>query len=624
MRGQSLLEAVFTGFLIALSALLFVEYFGVVDLGNISIGILVVDLILIFFVGVPGRSQGSIVILVILLVLGYAAYGPYATYLREPMNNIREGMQQAPSIVGEQIHCLTLLMTNPMQYTRECTMGEQQKAHGEKPEDLGIEITNFELQPESEIYAGMPLQLWFTLENKGDYTARNLIIRATGSKYENCEYEILNLTPDEKIKFKDNLKPGETYYYGINGITVDPWKDGCNYAEYKSVIGGNIEVAYSYEYKTESFLNVEVIKNLNETTPRFRIESAKEKAAPANILMYTFIPLIWEGATESYKKVLIPVSFKNERRDGKITYRGKLVHNTVYLKEGENEIEWCNRTCKEILEPGCNEKNINDCKDDVKIVDLNESTYSYCALVSENRFISLSGLNPTDCNNTFTSRPINDENSQDCIAYKALPKVSDKSECGDNNRIWCNRSCINAIRNNYTSKSLSVPSVLSNADELCLVIVTEVESSDLNDCLSLNSTKFYRIYGNYSRNKFDVISIYVVGKLVQKSVELKCGDAESEVVVCCDDNAKVVNKECDSSKNYNDLTVDLVWRENALELDPGEKKFVYSGVYLSLKQGDWPSEFGKSFNFGIKADATYKVEIDKSEYIRINNPHYTE
>ena len=350
MKGESksgyLMKAVLCGFLIAFNTVLFLNYFT--DWQGI-VGMIVIDIAFVFLIGYPfeeSQPMPVIALTVFLLILGYAAYGPYATYLRGPMSQISESLSDMPEMAKKQMHCLMLIFTNPMAYQRECVLTEQKKLPEEKPEDFGLEITNFEIQPpEKEIYAGMPMQIWMTLENKGDYDAKNVEINTSGGKYEVCEnLEVLNIKSING-NYSDKIRKETNHYFSLTGRINDPWdeKVNCTYAKNKMIIGGTIKTTYSYDYETESYLDMEVIKNVNETIPKFRVESAKEKAAPANILMYTFLPLIWKGAGEGFRECIIPISLKNERRKGTIVFRGKYEYKWFEgaLESIKNEIrDW--------------------------------------------------------------------------------------------------------------------------------------------------------------------------------------------------------------------------------------------------------------------------------------------
>lgn len=328
MKGESksgyLMKAVLCGFLIAFNVVLFMNYFLDVSLLPGSLFWFgAIDVAFVFLIAYPFKEGGVIALTIFLLILGYAAYGPYSEHLRGPMSNIGESMSELPGTAEKQMHCLMLIFSNPMAYQQECVLPDQEKATGEKPEDYGLEITNFEtnfgLQQKGEIYAGMPIQIWMTLENKGSYGATNVSIKTTGGKYEVCEnLEVLNITGITG-NYSDNIRKETDHYFSLTGSVNDPWTEECTYAKNKMLIGGTIKTTYSYDYQTESYLEIEAIKNINESKSKFKVNSAKEKAAPANTLMYTFVPLIWKGAGAGFKEGIIPISFKNERRGKKIS-----------------------------------------------------------------------------------------------------------------------------------------------------------------------------------------------------------------------------------------------------------------------------------------------------------------
>ncbi|RLJ02783.1 MAG: hypothetical protein DRP10_00185 [Candidatus Aenigmatarchaeota archaeon] len=524
MREADFLEALVCGFLVALTAALFVEYFGIADFGPQMFGIFIGGLALInfailFLIAWPFRFSGMFVFFVIVMVLGYAAYGPYATYLRGPMSQISESLSGMPEMAEKQIHCLVLIFTNPMAYQRECVLTEQPPAPEEKPENFGLEITEFQMQPRTEIYAGMPIQIWMTLENKGDYDAKNVEINTSGGKYEVCEnLEVLNIKSING-DHSDKIRKETNHYFSLTGRINDPWdeKVKCTYAKNKMVIGGTIKTTYSYDYETESYLDIEVIKNVNETIPKFRVESAKEKAAPANILMYTFLPLIWEGAGEGFREGIIPISLKNERRKGTIVFRGKY------------EYKWFEGTLESIK---------NEMQD---WTPLGDYKYQYCV------------------NKTNTSQKLD---------------KCEKEEEGKNITININN-----------------------------------ESA----CVECGGEPIYRRKGKRERNgtEYDKIIIKPIGD-VGNYIELSCNKKLSE-------EGKISSCSCVN----NVCEIKYAGEKNDLKIKPGDDELLYTGLTLSLKKGLWKKEDPK-LTFGIKAHATYRVEMEKSESLQIKNPHYTD
>ena len=588
MREADFLEALVCGFLVALSAALFVEYFGIADFGPQMFGIFIGGLALInfailFLIAWPFRFSGVFVFFVIIMILGYAAYGPYASYLRGPMSQISESLSDMPEMAEKQMHCLMLIFTNPMAYQRECVFTKPRKLSEEKPEDFGLEITNFEIQPpEKEIYAGMPLQIWMTLENKGDYDATNVLINTDGGEYEVCEnLKVLNASTHGH--YSDRIKKGTNHYFSLTGRINDPWdeKVKCTYAKNKMVIGGTIKTTYSYNYKTESYLEIEAIRNTNETTPNFKVESAKVKAAPANILMYTFIPFIWEGAEGGFREGIIPVSLKNERKRGKIIFRGKYVHDNKLLAKdmistGLKET-YCNLVCET---PAC----IAECVYSF-MEEKNRRKYDHCAIVDSNgkEVDRLKDLNENECENTkiWANSSINGTYTG-CFVYRKIDAKSQET-CKEKGGKW------------------------DNTENVCVKLdkIEDIASEDL--CKSLKTEIFYRVYGKYERSNYDQITVYVVGEEAKNYINLSCDKNAQNIVMCT---------------NYGNDKVKLTWLNDDVDLNSGDVKLVYSGVKISL--AGWPNKNRLKLNFGIKANATYRVEIERTNRLQIDNPHYTD
>ncbi len=522
MGKADFLEALICGFLVALTAALFVEYFGVADIGKFigvfAVGLMIVDFGILLLIAWPFRFSGVLVFFVITMILGYAAYGPYATYLRGPMGNIGESLSELPEMAEKQMHCLMLIFTNPMAYQQECVIRDQPLAPGEKPEDYGLEITNFEtnfgLQQKGEIYAGMPIQIWMTLENKGSYDATNVSIKTTGGKYDVCEnLDVLNITGITG-NYSDNIRKETDHYFSLTGSVNDPWTEECTYAKNKMLIGGTIKTTYSYDYQTESYLEIEAIKNINESKSKFKVNSAKEKAAPANTLMYTFVPLIWKGAGAGFKEGIIPISFKNERRGGKVTFRGKYEYN------------WFTGTLKSIEEELVGWTPLGDYK------------YQYCV--------------------------------------------------------------------NKTNISQKLDECEKDGEEKNIIINNE------STCVECKGEPIYRKYGKKDRSEteYDKIAIKPVGD-VRDYIKLSCNKKSSE-------EGKIGS--CTCANNL--CEIKYVGEKSDLEIKPNNEELLYGGLTVSLT--GWPDEDTLDLNFGIKADATYRVEMEKKDNLKIKTPHYTD
>lgn len=654
MREEDFIEALLCGFLIALTSALIVEYFGVADVGmfmGLAAGLIVINVILLLLVGWPFRLGGVVAIFVVTLILGYAAYGPYATYIREPMREMGESMKEFPILMEKQLHCLALIFTNPMAYQQECVLTDQEKVPEPGPsDDVGLEIVQFEVQPEGEIYAGMPFQIWMTLDNMGDYDAENLIIITDGGEYEQCILEVLNISQDSiDGGVEDKLLPRRDHYYGVRGTINDPWETSCTYAKNKMIIGGVISTDYYYDYQTESYLEIEVIKNVDEVKPKFQVNSAKEKAAPANVLMYTFSPLIWENVGESFRQGIIPLSFKNERIGGSISFRGEYISNSVVLPESEiNTLGWCEATCSEKM------KGDAFCETDcISSFEEEKKTYHHCAVMLNGKEIYvLEGLKEDECKNTEIKNLGSDASKNWCLAETTIETSSGGgAETSSEAAPYCNgfsgsytyqnslfgevtvdcSTCkfislegtcdcgpvgTTGVESEFISKQVlsekceySAPETSEESDSK--ETETDRKTFEVGEgipCDALTTESAYRVYGKYARDRYDTIKIYIVGDDVAGKVNLGCGDSSKDDLVKCTGGGN---------------SVELSWINNDVSLGPGETKFIYSGVTVSLGSGSWPNADGIDFNFGIKSDATYRVEMSSSESLRINNPHYT-
>ena len=148
-----LMKSALCGFLIAFNTVLFMNYFlDIAVYGNNWIVYLAINAALILLVAYPFKEGGVIIITIIFLIFGYALYGPYAEYLAGPVEGIKESMSGMPELAEKQMHCMMLIFTNPMAYQQECGP-DQDKGIEEDPEDFGLEITDFEVQPNLEVYA---------------------------------------------------------------------------------------------------------------------------------------------------------------------------------------------------------------------------------------------------------------------------------------------------------------------------------------------------------------------------------------------------------------------------------------------------------------------------------------
>ena len=585
MREHSLLEAIFTGLLIALSAVLFVEYIGVTELGDvpvisylipISLSLVIMDFLFLLFIGTPGKAYGTTIFVIILLIIGYAAYGPYAPYLREPMRSIGEGIVAIPELGERQMHCLYLLFTNPMAYTTECGMGvDQPKAPEEKPEDLGLELTNFEF-PHTEIYAATPLEITAILENKGDYSAMNTIIEISKNKYEECNLDIFNISYLSG-SYSEEIKPGEVHYFSAITTINDPWETDCKYAKNKAVIGGTMTLNYYYSYRTESYIDIDVVKKFEGE--KIEVRSAKEKAAPGNVLMLTTIPLVWNESL-GFRQKTIQIRFKNERLNGEITFRGESINGTVYLEEDQlsNTAKyWCEEICKDIGEVGCREGDTKECEKNFEKIN---STEAYCLVKPiEMRIDNL------NCSKII----IGSRKDNGCIAGIPLEGISNETECLENG------TPIYDSEGNYKD---------------CLNDSTVVDL-ETKSCEELSITTVYKVEGQYKREKPDTIRIYIVGEQAEKYVELVCGTQRESDLMRCE---QISNKE-----------VVLTWKKGDNKLQKGETKLIYSALIVKLvDQLEWPSKLKNvnKFSFVIKADATYRTKITESKSLRIYNPHF--
>ncbi len=583
-----IMKSALCGFLIAFNTVLFMNYFLDINIyGGSLLWFGLIDAALILLVAYPFREGGVIAITIIFLVFGYALYGPYAEYLAGPVSGIKESMSDMPELAEKQMHCMMLIFTNPMAYQQECGP-DQEKVIEEDPEDFGLEIVDFEVLPDIEIYAKMPIQIRTVLENMGDYPAINVMISSVGEKFRNCEVEVLNISKvsGESI---DNLRLGQTHHYNMMGKVNDPWKgDGeCIYAQNKMGLDGTIETTCSYDYQTESYLELEAVRNMNEVK-KFEVVSAREKAAPANVLMFTFIPLIWkliedgeEGSVEGYREAIIPISFQNERQKDKIGLRGENLYYTVYMDNDHEASVWCNEVCSEVNEPEC----MTDC---LASYSKEDSKPHHCEEYATGEL--LKGV-PIDTCGSYRGAP--SYNSEEYVSCTMREEIAASGE----------DDCKNKTGTAITNQDGSYWFCANSKDKKI-----SIKFSEELDCKLARGVVIYEVEGNYKRGSGDKITLSIVGEQAKEFVELRCDDS---IEVSEDDVVR-----CDEV----DGEINLVWLNNDLELKKGEKRFVYSGVIISLN--DWPEESTK-MNFGVKSHATYRVTITKTNTFKVNNPYYT-
>ncbi len=583
-----IMKAALCGFLIAFNTVLFMNYFLDISIvGTSFMWFALIDAALILLVAYPFKEGGAITITIIFLVFGYLLYGPYAEELAGPMKGIKESMSGMPELAEKQMHCMMLIFTNPMAYSQECGP-DQEKVIEEEPEDFGLEIREFEIQPDVEIYAKMPIQIWTVLENRGDYHAVNVLINSTGEKYRNCELESLNISRTSG-GFIDSLRPYQTHHYSMMGKVSDPWKgDGeCTYAQNKVRLDGTIKTTYSYDYQTESYLELEAVKNVDEIR-RFEVVSAREKAAPANVLMYTFIPLIWEGAGDGYKEAIIPISFQNERQKDEISLRGETVHYTVYLSDEDEKSIWCKKVCSELKELEC----MVDC---LASYTKEESKPHHCEAVYEE--------------SSTTGEILKGVSTDICGSYRGVPKYNSDGyiTCTMREEIDATDEADCKTKDNFDIIKHQDGSYwfCANANDKKIDIGFTEES----DCKSARGVIIFQVEGNYKRAISDKISLSLVGEQAKDYIKLSCDES---VEVSEDDIVK-----CESGENGE---INLIWLNNKLTLKQKEKKFVYSGVKITLT--GFPDDATK-FNFGVKSDANYRVTITRTSTFKVNNPYYT-
>jgi len=583
-----LMKAVLCGFLIAFNTVLFMNYFLDINIiGTSFMWFVLIDAALILLVAYPFQEGGAITITIIFLIFGYALYGPYAEELAGPMRGIKESMSGMPELAEKQMHCMMLIFTNPMAYSQECGP-DQEKVIEEKPEDFGLETVDFKILPDVDIYAKMPIQIWTVLDNKGDYPAVNVMINSTGEKYRNCEVKVLNVSKTSG-GFIDNLRPSQTHHYNMMGLINDPWKGAgkCTYAQNKMRLDGTIETTYSYDYRTESYLELEAVKNVDEIK-RFEVPSAREKAAPANTLMFTFSPLIWEGAGDGYREAIIPISFQNEMQKDEINLRGETVHHMVYMDNDYEKSTWCKKVCSELKELDCMADCLASYTKEISKAHHCEAVYEEYSRTGE----VLKGVATDICGSYRGVPKYNSGGYTTCIMREDI-HATDEPDCK-------NRTNSNIIKHQDGSYWFC-----ANANDKKI----DIKFSEEEYCKLARGVIIFQVGGNYKRATSDMISLSIIGEQAKDYLELSCDES---VEVSEDDVVK-----CESG---DDGKVNLIWLNNKLTLKHGEKKFVYSGVKITLT--GFPDDVTK-FNFGVKSDANYRVTITRANTFKVNNPYYT-
>ncbi|MGC9310526.1 MAG: hypothetical protein ACP5E4_02255 [Candidatus Aenigmatarchaeota archaeon] len=345
---RSTLAAVVCGSLIAFVTVLFWNYFHDWSLFDFLfsadiIGMIIVDLFLVFLIAYPAKKpvRNVIVLIIIMLMLGYLNYGPYESYVVGPLEGLKDsGLRDIPSMMGNAFHCITILFTNPMAFTTECELGgETKKAPEEAPQPVGIEITEKGIL-QDEIYPDYPLEFQIRFENLGDYIARNVTvvtnISSGDAKYRVCEEEIFKDATSNGYKDFGDIKPKHIEYYRLFGKVADPWtSDECTYATNKKSITAKIKTKLSYDYATESNLKIDVVRSFNETH-EVGLNSELAKSAPLTIKMFTLSPYSW--LDEDFRTKTIDLRLQHEYADGVMKFRGMYEFDTFY-RLGETAYE---------------------------------------------------------------------------------------------------------------------------------------------------------------------------------------------------------------------------------------------------------------------------------------------
>jgi hypothetical protein len=598
MGEFNIFEGILCGVLSALTALLFVEYFGV-PTGFEGSWLILINLLIIFVIAWQFRFGGVFVAFILIFTLGYAAYGPYYQYLREPMDNMRGTMVDLPNTAGNQFHCISLIFSNPQQYITECQFTDQQKQVEEDPLDLGLEIHNFRIP--NKIYPGISTIVQVNLENKGDYDALNTYLEFEKGKYDECKLELFDII-GSNYKEKFEVKPGETFGYRFRVRANDPWDESnnCKFAKNKNLIGGDIGIRYSYDYQTESSLeDIKAIRNVDVAEPDYGYIPAKEKAAPANIIMGTVVPLIWKDADVTFKEGDIRINFINERKRGNTTFRGKYVRKYTILSGTEIQKNIL-KACDSIYENDPSTTCYNTFKENES-----ERKYDHCSVKEGQDELKKLDFSEEECSKAqIVAKKDEDENFEGCyvrITIEINESVGEEKskECEDKGGTW-------------------------NDDEtLCIKIEKKLDANDEGECNSSIIETYYQVLGTYKRSEFDTITLYVVGDDAKKYVNISCNDeSTTDIVICCDKNTDsedclIGTKEAVTASEEDKVV--LIWKENEINLKPGEERPVYN---VKLKLVSFPTNFDY-FYFSVKADATYRVSMADKQGLSIYNPHYT-
>ncbi|OYT43075.1 MAG: hypothetical protein B6U88_01930 [Candidatus Aenigmarchaeota archaeon ex4484_56] len=581
----NILEAILCGFLIALSALLFVDYFGIPE-GSImplgfSIGLLIVDLGILLFIGVPGKFNGTLIFMVILLILGYAAYGPYATYLREPMRSVGSSMSDIPNSLEKQMHCVMIVLTNPMAYDVECGVSDQPEI--EQPKAKGIEIEGFESSLQGTLYPDFPVIFQLSLNNYGSYTAENIDVYIESS-YDVCDIPVVDLEPYEDIPKK--LESGGILPYRIYGRITDPWEglydseeeseseDVCKYAKNKKVIGGEVDLNIEYNYYTESNLKIPIIRDLNTTEKefrQFRLESSQVKTAPAVVSMFSFVPIVNNGP-QSYRKTQIPIKIKNNEKGGKTIFKGKYAYISIIVKEEDvNNVDIiCDTYCSDVfVEGSINYYNcINNCPDNFIKED---EEYDHCEVF---------------------------ENDIDITTLKDYTE----EECGSANIKWEDESgCIVYVGDE------------SNPDKE--ITLSDIGSED--ECNNLMIVGMYRVYGNYTRVAGDFSQITITPILQNNDLEIK---------LSCNGNMAESTKTSECICINNRCVIYYTGGDGQIELSTGQEKFKEKSIYtgLTLELLKYPENNPPQIDLMLHAEMNYRHKYTLINSVKVNNPYYDE
>ena len=254
MSAENFLSGLIAGFLIALTAAIFIEYFGVSKIDPFW-AFVIVDLAFIFFVGIPFKFPGTVILSIGILFIGYLAYGPYSGYLRPIFHDVGKTFERIPANVEKTVHCLTLLFTNPMAYTEECVITQPKEAPGEKPEYANaLEATHFEIIPQ-KLYPGNSVAVTMQLENKGDFDAENVTVKLFSREYERCDLKVLDLSKAEEFKL-GTLKKGSVKFISNEGFVNNPWGDDLEgkIESYDEPLNCSAGKAYNVSIKLESGL----------------------------------------------------------------------------------------------------------------------------------------------------------------------------------------------------------------------------------------------------------------------------------------------------------------------------------------------------------------------------------